>query len=621
MQPSIPLILAAVVVGSVIVGATIWYFMRARFRETLERAPSNLAGGPVPGPGPHAAPAAVAEEVKAIGDQIERALSEQRLQGETQRQLLAQKLDAVRQSVDSQRTHVDGLRSELRHETRRRDAELDEIRAQLGSLQSALALPPADQKALAAPDAAAEPAEAAAPIAAPLAATAAADAGATASTPESAAPAAPIAAPLAPSPLAAAAAPPPAPGPRAEDDDYADPFAEVAFGAPKPASADEPRAADDPSAGDSFTDATFTETSFTDVPLGGDGARSPGQTDVAQTNAAEASDPFGSGSVFESWSPQPTTPAAPAPSEARAAGPAASGPAGPASPESVSFPPSSSPTAAAPAPAPALTPAERPAETPAPAAPLAAAAPPKVPTSDAPLAPPSETLSAPVSLDPSPPESVSFAPFRSAAAPDALAVDEADGEDGGPAAPRPAGPPASLDPAWIARPDRPSPADLYAPGPDDEPVFASADDFLGAPISPDVAASGAPDAAPAADPDGGLVDLDALLDAAPTPLATEPEAPAPAPPAAAAPAADEPAPFVPPEGADDLTVITSVTDDLQRLLYLEGVTSLEEIAQWNRTRARQIALAVQVSEETIMNQWVFEAQAAMFNQFSAQVGL
>ena len=67
-------------------------------------------------------------------------------------------------------------------------------------------------------------------------------------------------------------------------------------------------------------------------------------------------------------------------------------------------------------------------------------------------------------------------------------------------------------------------------------------------------------------------------------------------------------------------MISSVDEDVQRLLYQEGVLTLEEIAQWGRTRARQIAVAVQVSEETIMNQWVLEAQAAMFDQFSRQSG-
>ena len=542
----------AIVVGSVVVGLTYVYFARARFRET-GRAPSNLASGP--------APAAVAEEVKAIGDQIERAMSEQRLQGETQRQLLAQKLDDVRQSVESQRNYVDGLRSELRHESSRRDAELDEIRAQIGSLRSAVALPAAERPALPAHE---SPAPLAAPLTAPSAPAEPAQAEPDASPSVEGVPAgaqtspAPVEPPVeddAPEPAAPVSAP--------ETDDpagesFADPFADVSFGAPE---APAPPTASSP---------------FEDVSFGGDGSGSPSQ----------APSVFGSGSVFEAWSPSP-----PAQADAATAQPATA-----TTFEETTFASSAPAQEAVPAPEPP-TPAAPPAAAPAPpvslSEPSAAGAQPT--SSEDPLAVQTVSIAPPaveVEVEPAP-RPVPPAPAASAPVADAVAPEGA---------------------SWIARPARPAPQDM-----DDElPVFAPADDFF-ALASPEPT----PElSAPAAT---GLVDLDALSAAEPLaapqpdrqPVAAPTE---PTPPAEPTPSA-EPPPFQAPEGADDLTVITSVTDDLQRLLYLEGVTSLEEIAQWGRTRARQIALAVQVSEETIMNQWVFEAQAAMFNQFSSQAGL
>ena len=152
--------------------------------------------------------------------------------------------------------------------------------------------------------------------------------------------------------------------------------------------------------------------------------------------------------------------------------------------------------------------------------------------------------------------------------------------------------PPPIDPSWIARPDRPA-ADAR-----DTPLVASADDFFSFPADPE----------PDGDMPTGLADLDALVPAAQTAVAPDP-------------AGDPADPFQAPADADDLTVISTIDEDVQRLLYLEGVTSLEEIAQWSRTRARQIALRVEISEETIMTQWVFEAQAAMFNQFSSQASV
>lgn len=123
----------------------------------------------------------------------------------------------------------------------------------------------------------------------------------------------------------------------------------------------------------------------------------------------------------------------------------------------------------------------------------------------------------------------------------------------------------------------------------------------------------------------------------PTPGATPKASPAPSAPAASAPAptppppattAPEPAapeasgeevpPYEAPEGAEDLTVITSIDADVQRALHMAGVLSLDDIARWGRTDARKISAEVGVSETTIMNQWIFEAQAALFDRYSSR---
>ena len=95
-----------------------------------------------------------------------------------------------------------------------------------------------------------------------------------------------------------------------------------------------------------------------------------------------------------------------------------------------------------------------------------------------------------------------------------------------------------------------------------------------------------------------------------------PAADAPKPAASELTAPDVAAPFVAPAGADRLTVISSIDEPMQQALYKSGVTTLDEIARWSRTDARRISSAVSVSEETILNQWVFEAQAALFQSFS-----
>lgn len=448
MSPLSPLLIfVGILVGSVVVGLAAAYFLRARTREAAAAAPPANDG------------------VRAISEKIDQALAEQRVQGETQRQLLAQKLDGVRDSVESQRTHVEGLRSELRHEVRRRDAEIEEIRQQIGSIRQAVTSGQAAPAAL-------PPAPTDAPAALPVAPT---------PPPEASEPQAP----KPPLPADPPSIEPPAPEPAASEpstfgaDPFGGDFEDIPLTAPEPPSADAPSPDDTPD--DLFSDVSFSGDSFA-APLDDPFATAP---------------PHGSedASPFQAWSPEapsddaPTEPEAPAFEEATF--------------EDFTF---EEATFDAP------TPADEP---PAPAAPWT---------------PPAETQ------------------------------------------------------------DRQPPA----------PVHASADEFFGfetpAPAEPaDEPAPAAPHTPTPSGDGSGLVDLDAL--AAPAP---------------------EPDPAEVPEGAEDLTVISTIDEDKQRLLYQAGVRTLEEIAQWGRSDARRISGAVDVSEDTIMNQWVFEAQAALFRQYAAQ---
>ena len=488
MSPVIMLL--AIVAGSAIVGLSAAYFFRARAEETVEatKPPANVASA--------AAPVPIADEVRAIGEKIEQAMADQRTQGETQRQLLSQKLDSVRKTVENQRNHVEGLRSELRHEVRRRDAEMDEIRTQIGTIQRSVQLPPAEQAALPPPAAPAEGLEA------------------------------PAAVPPAPEP----ARPEPVAEPEPAFEEAT--FAEETFAAPAPGV--EPVAPPHETAEESaFEEVAFEEVAFEEVAFeeASSVATTP-EEPAFEAPDAEPEDPFAtaplydappgdsvpSDDVFEAWTPGPPAPPVVAP-----------------------------PTEEAPEP-----------EAPEPEAPELEASEPSV----------FEPVSFdPVAFDVPPAEPEPASPFEDVAfeAPEGLEAAPAAATDAPPEPP--ATPEPTAETAWVARPT--------------------------------------PQA-------HGLVDLDG--DETPEAAGQDLEA--------APPATDEPEPAIEaPEGAEDLTVISSIDAHTQRLLYQNGVVTLDEIAQWGRGDARRIASRVEVSEETIMNQWVFEAQAALFNRFSQQAGV
>ena len=545
---SLPLVLAILVGGAVASGFTV-LFLRARLRERA-------------GPDPSAAPSTVAQEVQAIGLQIGQALSEQRLQGETQRQLLAQKLDGVRQSVESQRSHVDGLRNELRHEVRRRDAELEEIRSQIGSIRSAVALPPAAaQLPPALPDVDARPEEA------PASEDAAgpwSDGPAAEAHPEDHAEPVAEASPAEPRPPTQEAGP----GPHAFDliahdlDSFLDSFADVPSGdsvsaglAPSLAGAEVPAAEADaedratasasarPSDDLPFDENPFEDATFEDVPPDAPAAHDPFAEDILAGDMLAGDD----APAFKTFSPE----------ELVSGGPSTEGDLAEAAH-----------VEAADAPAP------------------------EVPTSDLLAVPAGETsgpLAEPVAAPQTVFEDVSFdvVSFENLPLGDDLVASPAfEGVAFGDAGQTPAPDPTSAQPplseaaassAWIARSAQPAPRDLDGASPADGPF--SAPPLLEVPGT-----------------DG------------PTSVGLDGEA---------APAHPPPGPS---DDADDLTVIRAIDEHVQRRLYAEGVTSLEEIARWDRAYARQISARVRVPEETIMNQWVFEAQAALFNQFAAQTG-
>lgn len=535
---SILWVVLAVLVGAFIVGGTAIYFLRARFIENLEADPNNLSSV--------AAPVTVAEEVRAIGTQIEMAMAEQRLQGETQRQLLAQKLDTVRQSLDDQKVQVTGLRSEFRHEVARRDAEMSDIRREISTIKTTIALPEATAAQAALPPAS--------------------EAQTSWDVSESAPPSEPADAfvfePVTPSAFEDATF---------EETTFEEPsFEPMSFEGltPQPAHSDEPTTDSSPveaaapddspfeeaaraepaSEAPSFEEPTFEAVSFEET------AFDPSSFDIDET-------------AFETISLDlPEADGAPEADPGMTEGRAF---------EDVSFFEESI------------------LDTPAPDISGDSFA--DVSFSDVTFAP--APIAAPADLEPAAPDlpaddALSPAPEADASFEEASASVIEDAAD-----------------TFSAVAFDPEPADLDVPAADDwAPPSLSMDDLLPLPTAaPEESAWVArPDrpeapAAPSVDSDApvGTLAADLLL-------------------GEDGPASELSESSAPPANADDLTMISSIDEEIQARLYAEGVYTLDEIARWGRTDARRISVALQVPEATIMNQWVFEAQAALFDQFSRQ---
>ena len=470
-------ILALVLIGVLAVCAVVaslYYFRRAQLHEASQPDPTETV-----------------VEMRALGQRIETLVGQQQLQGETTRQQMAQKMDAVAEGMTQQRTHLAGLQNELRHEVRRRDAEMEEIRTQLASVQHSAA-----RTALAAP--------------APLALAALA-------LPAFEAPAIEAPAPAPPAFEAPPVEAPAAPAPAFES------FSDVPMG-------------------DGFA-ATFSDADGWDV-----GAPAPAFSDPF----ASAAEVPPAGPAFE--------PAAPfVAADLFAADPPADPPADPAA--------EVAPLDAAPG----FTFEDL------------------TPTFDVP------TFEAPAPWTPAF-ESVTFG--RPAGAPAATLTAMPAVHAAVVHAPVVHAPAPPSETTWIARADRPEPTVTF-------PTFQIPTFEMPAIEAP-------PFEAPAFEPPA----VEAPAFEAPAFEALTFSATAPNPPAAA-PVPDAAAPFVPPAGADMLTVISTIDEMMQQALYMAGVTTLDEIARWGRTDARRISSAVGVSEDTILNQWVFEAQAALFQSFSS----
>ncbi|HLT47047.1 MAG TPA: hypothetical protein VK002_07450 [Rubricoccaceae bacterium] len=158
--------------------------------------------------------------------------------------------------------------------------------------------------------------------------------------------------------------------------------------------------------------------------------------------------------------------------------------------------------------------------------------------------------------------------------------------------------------APVPQPPAPAPAP-----PSWSPALASGDGSAMPPPSAASTPAGRHEPAPAAPP--------ATPPFTPMADAFEPPVPpvAPAPP----PAATPPAPPSPPVQGDDLTVISGITPELQQQLYAAGITTLDEMARWSRADARRISGLLDVPEEVIMHQWIFEAQSVLFEQYQSMM--
>ncbi|HIG75657.1 MAG TPA: hypothetical protein EYQ24_14085 [Bacteroidetes bacterium] len=646
-----------------VAGVGAYYYLRAKNREALD---------PAKGLGTAEAPAALGE-MRELTSRIEEIVTTQQDHGETQRAHLSRKIDQVRESVESQHHAVTGLRHELRHEIDRRDAEMSEIRNQIASVREGLALPPAERAAL-------PPGPSAAELGAPeteaemrpIAFTdqpEAEDATFTETTATDEAPAesGPAFDEVAFAPLDAG------PGDEAgglafafEDDDAAGESPLFAFeDAPFGQAPDAPAFEDTP---DPLSPAALPAFAFEDddAPETGPPAveapafafeETPSEMLAAEPPAEEtpeapaAHEELAPAFAFEDDEAEASTAAPPAFAfeDDEGTAPAEEAPAK--AFEVVSF---LEPEASA---EPVVSPfafAEDDGEE---VSPMALA------FNDDELA----TLKGAASAaEPSggngsasgpPPPSPTFTPAIPARETEETPRETAwisrhDRQDdtptetiGGIAVERVGDvPPLSAE---TPEPEAPaaSPAPPFTPQEfDDEfpaPVVASelaveASFDFGIDVDAELAAfeqpalddaASAPESEPLAHAPVPPFQMDAPADeplaasSAETPSAEAPSAPLTETPLAPAPSATpepqvEPEPYTPPEGAEDLTVLSSVDEDTRRALHMAGVLTLDEIARWGRSDARRIAGEVGVSEETIMHQWVFEAQSALFERYS-----
>lgn len=586
-------------------------------------------------------------EMRDLGERIAALVVQQQEHGETQQQRVAQQIDSVQRSVGEQRVLVDGLRSEVRHEVQRRDHELEEIRNQIASIKQAvpslagrsqLALPEAQ---LIAPD---SPGDA---PGTPAHTDDWTDAEWTDVAPEADAALADPA--TAPSPF-------PAETPLAFIDVEATPDTEGSAVEGQPDEAPAGALTTSLVFADDAPEAPTTETTASDASVTGDPAAADDsyeapfeQLSLAEMNfdsfsvdddddfdpesafpdlTLDEADPQADVGVFADAFVAPTFDAPPFADSAEAAPVDATDGFAPApfldgTLESESDPLAAAATFVPPPITPDVTPADvEPSFEPSGDAasaedvfagwtPPAFDAPPSTPAVEAPdvtdldaeadlstfedwgLDPVSPSADDAPAWSPNAPADAAFTTWTAAADPTEgsplpefvvaqdLDVPDADGDP-------------SPTTAWVARNERVEPTD--PPQTVATPDYAEAEYAAGGSgfeVVPTSAVATAP-----ATPDVPVAQ--AAPSARPTPSA--------------------PGPAVEEEPAERLTSLPSIDDDVERALRIAGVTSLDEIARWNRTDARRIAGQVGVSEDTVLNHWVFEAQTALFERFTQQVG-
>ncbi|MEM8600958.1 MAG: hypothetical protein AAGF99_13650 [Bacteroidota bacterium] len=204
-------------------------------------------------------------------------------------------------------------------------------------------------------------------------------------------------------------------------------------------------------------------------------------------------------------------------------------------------------------------------------------------------------------------------PAPQAAAPQAAAPAAAALPAATPQAPTqpPASPPPSTPDFTVEafEPAPPSPAEPSAPPAGDGLQWQSFDfaaSEAASPAADDAEIVGGDFAAPSGDSVAPPLPSFASFDSLTGPAEPAPSAPAPA------------APVRPPD-ADILSKISGIDDDLEAQLYAMGVTKLDQIARWSRTEARRVAQELGLRPQVVMDQWVFEAQSVLFDQYQQQL--
>jgi predicted flap endonuclease-1-like 5' DNA nuclease len=73
-------------------------------------------------------------------------------------------------------------------------------------------------------------------------------------------------------------------------------------------------------------------------------------------------------------------------------------------------------------------------------------------------------------------------------------------------------------------------------------------------------------------------------------------------------------------GTEDLTLLPMIDARRQKVIISLGVRTIEEIARWSRIDARRVVAEMpEVSEEEVMNEWIFAAQSLLFERYQTEL--